>query len=242
MPTFLNRYLKGEYEQVWRELNAEGDAIQYEPLYHDALAVAQETMRRVRKNVELIVGRLDALGYVFGIYPDGHTKIAGYTSPYRPSRRDIAKEITKLEQLDGIDKIPLSLKAFWQFVGEVNLMGCHSLWPPYSDPLVLYSIEVAKSEYEDWRFAVETDHEIELFGIPLAPDYFHKDNVSGGAPYTILVPNATIDGSFENERNETTLVNYLRICFRYGGFPGIQWYNGVVPKEMSGLSEDLLPI
>ena len=32
MPTFLERYLKGQCEQVWDELYAEGIAIQQEPL------------------------------------------------------------------------------------------------------------------------------------------------------------------------------------------------------------------
>ena len=46
--------------------------------------------------------------------------------------------------------------------------------------------------------------------------------MSGGAPYSILVPNTAIDGILENESHQTTLVNYLRICLQQGGFPGVR--------------------
>jgi hypothetical protein len=66
--------------------------------------------------------------------------------------------------------------------------------------------------------------------------------VSGGAPYTIFVPNAAIDAVIEYERHQTTFVNYLRICFAHGGFPGVQWHKGDIPKLMAELSDELLPI
>jgi hypothetical protein len=64
--TFLERRLAGEYEQVWAELQALGEAVREEPLYGDALAVARETMRRVRENLEMLIPRLVAVGYQFG--------------------------------------------------------------------------------------------------------------------------------------------------------------------------------
>ena len=243
MTTFLDRYLQGEYERVWDELSAQGEAIYQEPLFDDAVAVAKETMLRVRKNIERITDRLYSLGYAFGTYPDGHTKIYGYTQPHHPPKENIDKEISDFEQLEGIGKFPFSLRLFWQIVGDVDWMGYHPLWPAYSDPLVVYPIEAARSDYEDWRYAVnEGDVEAGQFGASIAPDYFHKDNVSGGAPYTILVPNPAIDGVLEYERHQTTFVNYLRICFAYGGFPGCQWHNRDIPKIMAQLSDGLLPI
>jgi hypothetical protein len=243
MTTFLDRYLHGEYERVWDELYAKGEAVQQEPLLKDAVSVARETMLRVHTNVEQITARLYSLGYAFGIYPDGRTKIYGYSQPHQKPKRNIEKEIAEFEQLEGVGKVPLSLKFFWQLVGDVDWMGYHPLWPTYSDPLVVYPIEAARSEYEDWRYAVdEGDVEAGQFGIPIAPDYFHKDNVSGGAAYTVFVPNAAIDAVLEYERHQTTFVNYLRISFAHGGFPGIEWHNGDIPKIMTELSDELLPI
>jgi hypothetical protein len=64
--TYLERYLAGEYEPVWAELQAVGAAVREEPLYGDALAVARETMRRVRENLEMLIPRLVKAGYQFG--------------------------------------------------------------------------------------------------------------------------------------------------------------------------------
>jgi len=55
MATYLERYLNGEYEQVWSELIALGEQVRQEPIYSDAYAVAEEAMRRVRVNIELLV-------------------------------------------------------------------------------------------------------------------------------------------------------------------------------------------
>ena len=241
MTSFLDRYLQGEYEQVWDELYALGEEIQQEPLLNDANAVTIETMRRVRMNTERVTARLSAIGYTFGIYPDGRTRIYGYTQPYRLPKASIASEITEFEQLAGVGRLPLSLKFFWQIVGNIDWMGYHPLWPKYSDPLVVYPIETARIEYEDWCYDVDKeDVEAGSFRIPIAPDYYHKDNVSGGTPYSIFVPNAKIDAVLEYERHQTTFVNYLRNCFLLGGFPGIKWHNGEVPRIMARLSEELL--
>jgi hypothetical protein len=64
--TYLERYLNGDYEQVWEELLDLGTTVRTDPLYPDALAVARETMRRVRKNVEVLIHKLTHLGFVFG--------------------------------------------------------------------------------------------------------------------------------------------------------------------------------
>lgn len=64
--SYLDRYLQGEHEAVWDELLALGAEI-YEPkLFESALAVARETMRRVRANIEMLIPRLGQIGFAFG--------------------------------------------------------------------------------------------------------------------------------------------------------------------------------
>lgn len=65
MATFLERYGNGDCVAVWSELTAMAERVREEPYYSDAAAVAAETMRRARHNVEVIIGRLDARGYRF---------------------------------------------------------------------------------------------------------------------------------------------------------------------------------
>jgi hypothetical protein len=62
---FLERYKAGDRAAVWDELLALGEGVRDERYYADASAVATETMRRARHNVEMLVRRLEAKGYRF---------------------------------------------------------------------------------------------------------------------------------------------------------------------------------
>jgi hypothetical protein len=48
------------------ELVAIGEHVREEPVYSDAGAIACETMRRVRRNIEQLIPRLVRVGFVFG--------------------------------------------------------------------------------------------------------------------------------------------------------------------------------
>jgi len=63
--SLLRRYLAGEHEAVWAEMMALGPRVREASSIDDAWAVARETMRRARHNVELLIRRLDQIGYQF---------------------------------------------------------------------------------------------------------------------------------------------------------------------------------
>ena len=65
MATYFERYRAGAHEEVWQELSALGAGVFEEPVHGDALAVARETMRRARRNVEMLIARLTTRGYCF---------------------------------------------------------------------------------------------------------------------------------------------------------------------------------
>jgi hypothetical protein len=238
---YLSRYRSGDHEAVWAELLALGPAIRDEPLYSEALAVAHETMSRARRNVATLIERLTAMGYHFGRYPDGSSP-AFYSGPLSPPDPGIKAQIDRLEA--GIGSIPLSLRVWWEVVGTVDFIGQHPDWPELSDPLVVYPPEAAEYEFDEWKAWREEvgPEEAGPFYAPLAPDDLHKDNISGGGPYAILLPNPAIDARLEDEWHNTTFVNYLRICFRWGGFPGFERVRGELPNLWTGLSQGLLPI
>jgi hypothetical protein len=54
--------------------------------------------------------------------------------------------------------------------------------------------------------------------LPLAPDMLHKENLSGGPPYGVILPDGSADGLFAGETT-TPFVSYLNWVFRNGGFP-----------------------
>jgi hypothetical protein len=72
------------------------------------------------------------------------------------------------------------------------------------------------------------------------PDRLHKENVSGGAPYGIVLPDACADGLFAAD-TAMPFVSYLNWVFRNGGFPWPasaqnQW------QVKQALAKDLLPL
>ena len=208
---YLDRYQKGEYEQVWKELQDLGASVRNEPYYTQAQAVAAETMRRVRRNCERIISRLQKLGYVFGTFPDG-TRRSYRVAPLTPSSDQMQADLEELESEAG--SIPLSLIAFWQEVGAVDLVGMHPAWQAGLDPLVLDPPEAALSDLYD-------DEEGIFVG--LSPDDLHKDNTSGGDPYGLLLPDPSADFKLKYERHNLLFVPYLRLAIlRWGGFPGLE--------------------
>lgn len=181
--TYLERYLAGEYEQVWAELEALGEAVHEEPLHGDALAVARETMRRVRTNLEMLVPRLVTVGYQFGygwiqpptdepfgwrlreqykrLFEDERAELPLFT--FEADREDhLADQRERLRQLrdlnapaiilqnqkrviaeleahpttasvlqaleERVGLLPLSVRAWYEVAGGVNLVGVHSGW------------------------------------------------------------------------------------------------------------------
>jgi hypothetical protein len=200
MGRWLEHYRAGRHREVWTEITSAGPDLDRE----DATAVARETMRRARGNVERLVEALPAHGFVFG------------DTPHAPPPAGIAQRLDALE--DVIGAIPLALRVFFEEVGQVNLNGTHAEWTfDYPDPLVVHApIDFIRSEFEEWS----EERYSETFEIPLAPDFLHKANVSGGSPYSLAVPNATADGLLLWEPHQTTFVNYLRIAFAAGGMPG----------------------
>jgi len=196
-------------------------------------------MQRVKTNVETIVERLHKIGYRFGRYPDG-TTLSYYVGPITPPVAGVGEKIAQLESLAG--PVPLSLSASWEVVGAVDLTGFYETLPEFSDPPVVYPIEVAIEEYRFWQewCAYDGAAIAGSYRVPMAPDEYHKDNVSGGAPYEISLPNRAIDAELENEWHETTFVEYLRVCFKWGGFPGFERVKTALPAELQALSQQLL--
>ncbi len=268
MASYLDRYRSGEREVVWDELRALGEQIRDEKVLGDALAVARETMSRARKNIERLIVRLDEIGYQFrsarsvvlrprkNVNPfTGEplsTTVEYYREPmvFLPPGPEVDEQIAELERVAG--PLPLSLRAWYEIVGEVNFMGSNPNWPGardrprvYPDPLVMHSVTGALEDYQTWF--KNREHSL-LDRFPAfriwAPDYFTKEQISG-AGYSIWLPNPAADALFEGERHGVPFVDYLRICFRWGGFPGFEFaqeLEGRSERDLAYLAEGLLPI
>jgi hypothetical protein len=210
------------------------------PAWPDAVAVVRDTMRRARENVRRLSIMLPKRGYVFAD-PDGVLV---------PPPFDIVAQLDRLEAVAGM--LPLSLRCWYEEVGQVNLTGEHPDWShQFPDPLVVEApVEYLLLEHETWAADRGTEWDRGAFTIDLAPDALHKSDVSGGPPYSMVVPNTGVDGLLRWENHQTTFVNYLRICFRFGGFPGwditqlddAQRPSTLCPPMIAELAAELLPI
>jgi hypothetical protein len=200
--SFLERYEHGEHVAVWNDLLALGDDVAQPPLYADALAVAQATMRRVRHNLEVLIPRLRRLNYAFGgrffaaMTPDEEAEarrqapFLALPGPQTPVR------LAELEAVVG--PLPLSLRAFYEVVGSVNLVGRFppgtfgpaevegrrqravgpNLETPFNpafdyelDPLFVWSLEMTHVLVQDWQDRRITHGQpIVPYRLPIGPD------------------------------------------------------------------------
>ncbi len=266
MATWLERYRAGEHRRVWLEMTALEEAIRpkiaapipsqlawkdvlrearddrYVVRYADAVAVARETMQRARQNVEMLVARLRILGYQFE-EPD---------RVFVPPPPDASEQLRAFEQLAG--SFPLSVRAWCEQVGTIYLRGEHprlteyrSEWSwqncTFPDPLEFDApFDYLGSEYDEWSSCQEQGY-IFPFGIEFAGDDYHKANVSGGPPYKIVLPNAAADAPIRyTPYGEIMFVDYLRLAFQWGGFPGFSRYPDYPEEEITFFTDGLLPL
>lgn len=182
--------------------------------------MCDEMARRARGNIEVIIGRLREQGYRFHENDDGQAQ----AEPFAPPGPGAESYLRWLEERLG--PLPMTLSSWVRIVGDVWLVGTHPQWQgsAAADPLV-FEVEGTRYPGHDMRDHVEGEleawqecSEAEPFVLPVAPDRLHKDNVSGGAPYGIVLPDGCADAHFAGEVG-TPLVEYLRWVFRHGGFP-----------------------
>ena len=122
----------------------------------------------------------------------------------------------------------------------MNFIGTHPTLDPTdgtvaTDPLVVYGLDeaiVASDEDED-------DDEGRPRLSPSRPMICTRRTRAAATRTRLRFPTSRADGELLNERHSLFFVDYLRLCFRFGGFPG---YDGVarVPAEIATLRAGLL--
>jgi hypothetical protein len=264
VPSFHARYLAGEYEPVWDDLLALGPRVREVPYYDDAVAVACETMRRVRRNCEVLIPRLEHLGWQFGyawadVWGKGSFPREVQWEPPRLGQPAYASRLDAIEARNGL--LPIALRAFYEIIGAINFVGTpfnRPNWPGVQDdiegpihaggqfdPLYVAGIERAFGQDNIPRGPSPN----EVF---IQPDRLHKYYISGVGYDHIEIPSMNADGAliFEDAPQQTegrnvTLVRCLRYALRGGGFlaflPG--WELEQMPAaDLAYLTDGLEPI
>ncbi|HEX3467390.1 MAG TPA: hypothetical protein VHT05_04860 [Candidatus Elarobacter sp.] len=208
----MERYDAGDRRRVWEDVHALGPVVALDDdVRRDVEALARRTMERVANNVETIYGRLVAVGY--------HFALSEYACvpPGGRQKRDLAM----LEEHVGA--IPTTLRALFTVVGDACFRG----WPPSAGSAAAWEANLV-DPFEllpDVRSEIErvTDPEVVLedraFQLPIAGDYLHKNDNSGGPPIVVPLPSDEADARVVEFGVEPVwLVDYLRAYFVAGGF------------------------
>lgn len=215
---YLQRYQSGDFG-AWDELVANAEEVmESTELKTHAITLAEEIMSRVKNNVSVLRKTLITAG----------TKINNQEPPL--SKDDYAFLTNKFGPL------PIALEAFYKIVGSINLTPKYDynygevtleedeIWMKALDPLYIESATNLTFLLEEY---LEHDDENMQFLLDLCPDFLHKQDISGGAPYAIELPppskREALDPKILHYRHELTFVNYLRHCFKWGGFPGLDF-------------------
>lgn len=242
MDSFLERYSCGDYQAVWHEMRAIGSVREDHPLFDDVSAVVNETMIRVRQNLETLVSNLKVEDYEFVDTNDGSlSPTVPLTTPDERSNEFVAWLESK------IGPLPLSLLAWIRIVGDVKLLGNPAFgdsdalvvefeYYDRNDPDHMAAKSFVENEIDEWKQNVAEfgREETGPFMLPFAPDFWTKINVSGGSPYSIILPADTVDGIVMVNRERLYFTDYLRNCLRDGGFPRLA--NSRIEAEVSFLS------
>jgi hypothetical protein len=256
MPSLVERYRQGDHVAVWDELRALG-SLGSAPaaLRAEVAEVARLTMERAAVNVDTLFGRLTEMGYTF-CCAEPRT---------RPGPESVAIRAFLRQHVGAI---PDSFDAWLSHVGNISFRGILSSWhgsQPWEgelfDPLeCALSREQVADELEHARELHEEDFPgapLTEFPLPFAGDFFHKNNISGGAASEIILPSDHADAritednggrytdyhdGLPGDESGIWFVDYLRRYFGNGGFRRVRRDHPYPTSFFEDLAEGLLPI
>jgi hypothetical protein len=143
-------------------------------------------------------------------------------------------------------ELPLSFRAWHSIVGGVNLVGSHpEIAPPgvECDPLFVAPLKCVADACGAWQEDHAGEKKRPPFQMPISPPRSVKAGINDEQPhYIVTLPNATLDAVVENEPHGLHFVDYLRLAFEWGGFPGYADMPDKAPALICRLKERLLPI
>ena len=255
MTSLPDRYDAGDRVAVWEELRALGSLEHADDaLRQAARSVAGRTMQRAAANVATIHRRLIGFGYVFD--EPREALVNPKAGPAQTLRLLGAK----------VGVVPYSLEAWFEQVGYVFFRGRPASWEgshPWEaellDPIeFVYDRSAMEAELErQEECADNADPDEAAFHFEFAGDFFHKNDVSGGAPTYAVLPACTADvrvfedngGAYTDfvdsrpgDRGGIWFVDYLRRYFERGGFRRMRPGHTYPPAFWPGLAEGLLEI
>ena len=172
----------------------------------------QSRVETLGRRIAIARGRLSQRGFRFD-HPE---------EVFPGPEHDSQGAIDQIESAAGV--LPQALKLFWLRVGSVNFSGQHPKWSgcDYLDQLVVFPPSVALAELEE--FLADREERMRAnfpYSVPIAPDIFHKTDVSGGPPYSLAVPATAEDPPLLDALPALSFLGHVERALQYAGFPGL---------------------
>lgn len=218
----LSRYLSGDVSGVWSELWAISMDAHVSP---DVVrAVCEQTMQRVRRNLERIVEWLSRRGYAFYAL-----------SPVRPPDAKVDEHVREIERVVG--RVPPALVAFWSVVGSVDphadAKHSHPPWSrvpgvaelgarddlEYLDPLIVESSYDALLAVESWTRQPPVRRS--AFTLGFTPDRMYKAHDEGDGAESMSFEEGRVDALVLEGPKPRHFVRYLQDAIARAGFLGL---------------------
>lgn len=233
----VSLYLKGEVQQVWKQINEVNFKVEEIETVLEIEATLDLAMKKVSENIQSIISNLEKIGYEFEFeqkYSIGHI------SRFSLAASETKGRISKFEVEYGC--LPLTLKAFYSNVDTVCLIGSypeHWEFIEGGDPLVIWPSDSVLDDFEA-SFLSKGD-EKQLHEVSISPCFLAKEGTSGGSPYCLDLPASSIDFIVKYERHGFNFIDYLRRVFFWGGFPGFDFEKKTPPlSDIQFLKKDLV--
>jgi hypothetical protein len=230
LPATAANFCRRRINEHWAYQLSLGNELLDNKKRKEPLKFARKVMAFARRNVELLIERLQRSGYQFA-NPNG---------PRRAPDEDMESTVDGLAAR-GV-YVPVALQAWFMEVGGVDLSGTHPEWPRsaysgmgddrsgrepwYTDPLFIWYDARNLLTWLEKR-----DRPTKTRWLELAPDSVTKANISGGGPVSINCESPLFDTFLVGQHGSFTLLSYLRSAFDWSGFPGFE-YIPDAPKEM----------
>jgi hypothetical protein len=242
--------LRREYLRMVTEAQTQPPILTIASDVAEHLTERQERLRRLRD-----------LGASTAILANEERMIAELEA--RPRATALLRE---LEERVGV--LPLSVRAWYEVVGGVNLVGVHLGWME----LLARADEIDAEDRERGFVLAEGGHPMQVLEplqvwplnneaasvhavlqthpaasgahrLKLMPNEHlaYLEDGQDSFPYEMEVPNAGVDAPLLFERHETTFVDYLRVSLRWAGFPGWERQQARPERDLAALLTGLLP-
>jgi hypothetical protein len=230
--SFHQRYLAGDYVQVWKELCDLGGDVFEERICSDALLVCQEVVNRAHFNLRILHERLLNLGYEFADPDAALVKANGDSIAQLGS---VEEEFGCLPLIASVWYRTIASLDFQQADEQLRYRGKEYPPPSISDvsglgshPVLL--VQSPGQATQQWRQMSEFNDEVlerereqsrSLGGMSVYDRFLPLGSwASNCDPKSFPTGVRAIDASIYNDgAGDTLFVDALRHAFEWGGFP-----------------------